>query len=102
MTSKYIPLRVPIQARKREKKNDYSKITEESIKEALAAVFNDDGSYKDKEAEYYRPKEVSPGLWQIGPLLTGNGGKKLYNEVLQKQIEEESKKLWKESSGWKK
>lgn len=84
MSSKYIPSgsRVPSQVRKREKKNDYSKITEESIREALATVFNDDGSYKDKDAEYYRPKEVSPGLWHIGPLWTNNAGREMFEEAL--------------------
>lgn len=89
MSSKYIPPgnQVPKQVRKREKENEYKKISMQDIKDAVVKAFEPrEGLPKNRQPGYYTPVEVSPGLWKIGDLWTGDGGKELFDEAVKKVL----------------
>lgn len=99
MTSKYIPKRPSFVGGPKSKPKAYPAISLREIKEVVTKAFlPKEGLPDNQQPDYYTPKEISPGLWKIGPLYTGNAGKATFEE----QVRLESQKLWKESSGWKK
>lgn len=71
------------------KKEDYkdAPFSMEAFKEAFEKAFKvDERLPKNKRFDYYTPKEIHPGLWQIGPLWTGDGGKKLFEEAINREL----------------
>lgn len=56
-------------------------ITEQDFREAFSKAMRKFQS----SPSYYEPKEIYPGLWQIGPMWVGDDGKKMFDESIRKE-----------------
>lgn len=85
--SKYIPKTkhsIPGPTRKRERQNGYRTLTRKAIEDAMMQTFYPEGEIggSDRSLDYYTPKEISPGMWKIGPLYTNDAGKKEFDKAV--------------------
>lgn len=90
MGSKYIrnnEYHQPFQGKKSDE-NPYKEISLEVIRETVTKTFYGRSGFdrNDKPYDYYTPKEISPGLWQIGPLWTGDGGKAEFDKAVMEDL----------------